>query len=601
VAAGRGAARVRADVPLVLGIASSHDASACVFRDGELIAAISEERLSRIKTDGNRLPELAIDAVLKMAGATRRDVDCIAMTYTHVPERYCRRTTLRKEVERRLSRVAKKLTGRRKQTQYFLNEVLRHIRDVEPDKRFDDFFRRSVFLEGEGFRSQAEIHFVDHHLTHAAAAAFYSGFPEAAVITLDGEGDLGVHHTSNEYKDGRLRCLHVSDDPGTSSGFFYMDVTELLGFRPLRHEGKVLGLAAFGDPEPLRASFRRALRLSPDGSSLTSYFANSTKALDRRKAYVAEVIRGHSRENVAAAAQAVFEEAIVGLARNLMRETGQKHLAVNGGVFANVKLNQHIATLAEIEHLFVFPGMSDTGNSVGAALMVLDKQDPGYVARNAHALRDVYLGPGFTNTEIQAELDRRGLKYDRLDDDALVERTARLMHAGRVVGWFQGRMEFGPRALGNRSMIARATDANINRILNDRLDRTEFMPFAPSVLAEYADELFENVGPGRHTAEFMTITYDVKKRWHDKVPAVVHVDGTARPQLVRRDRNLLYWRVIDRYRQLSGIPLVLNTSFNVHEEPIVCQPREAVQALVDNRIDCLAIGNFWADYQPRKA
>jgi carbamoyltransferase len=245
--------------------------------------------------------------------------------------------------------------------------------------------------------------------------------------------------------------------------------------------------------------------------------------------------------------------------------------------------------------------MSDTGNSVGAAVMVLDKLEPGFVQRNAHALRDVYLGQGYSNAEIQAELDRRRLKYDRLEDDALVERTAQAINKGRVVGWFQGRMEFGPRALGNRSMIARATDANINRILNDRLDRTEFMPFAPSALAEHADELFDNVDPGRHTAEFMTITYDVKKHWHDRIPAVVHVDGTARPQLVRKERNPLYWRVIDRYRQLSGIPLVLNTSFNVHEEPIVCQPKEAVQALVDNRIDCLAIGNFWADYQPGKA
>ena len=484
---------------LVLGFCSSHDASACVFRDGEMVAAISEERLSRIKTDGNRLPELAIDAVLKMAGATRRDVDHIAMTYNHVPERYCRRTTLRKEVERRLSRVAKKLTGRRKETQYFLNEVLRHIRDVEPDKRFDDFFRRDAFLEGEGFRPDTQIHFVDHHLTHAAAAAFYSGAREAAVVTMDGEGDLGMHHTSSVFADGRLRCLHLSDAPGTSTGFFYMDVTELLGFRPLRHEGKVLGLAAFGDAKPLHDAFKRALRMSPDGKGFESDFSNMERAIDKRKTYIAAAIKGHSRENVAAAAQTVFEEAIVGVVRNFMRETGQRHLAVNGGVFANVKLNQRLAALPEVERLFVFPGMSDTGNSVGAAVMVLDKLDPGYLARNAQALRDVYLGPGFTNAEIQVELDRRGLRYERLDEDALVERTAQAIHKGVVVGWFQGRMEFGPRALGNRSMIARATEASINKSLNDRLDRTEFMPFAPSALAEYADELFENVEPGRRT------------------------------------------------------------------------------------------------------
>jgi carbamoyltransferase len=585
---------------LVLGLCSSHDASACVFRDGELVAAISEERLSRIKTDGNRLPELAIDRVLALAGATRQDVDHIAMTYNHVPEVYCRRTSQIKEVERRLSRLWKKVRGRPNRTQFFLNEILRHIRDVEPHKTFDDFFRRDLFLAGERFRPSTQIHFVDHHLTHAAAAAFYSGFGEAAVITLDGEGDLGMHHTSSILQAGRLRCVHLSDAPGTSSGFFYMDVTELLGFRPLRHEGKVLGLAAFGDPEPLRETFRRALRLAPDGHRFDSDFAHLERAIDKRKAFIAEAIKGHSRENVAAAAQAVFEEAIVGLARNFLRETGQRRLAVNGGVFANVKLNQRLAALPEVERLFVFPGMSDTGNSVGAALMVLDKLEPGYIERRAAPLRDVYLGPSYTDAEIQAELERRGLAFERLDEAELVERTAQAVHAGRVVGWFQGRMEFGPRALGNRSMIARATDASINKSLNDRLDRTEFMPFAPSALAEYADELFHDVEPGRHTAEFMTITYDVKRDWHARVPAVVHVDGTARPQLVRRDRNPLYWRVIDRYRQLSGIPLVLNTSFNVHEEPIVCQPREAAQALVDDRIDCLAIGHFWADAPARK-
>ena len=180
---------------------------------------------------------------------------------------------------------------------------------------------------------------------------------------------------------------------------------------------------------------------------------------------------------------------------------------------------------------------------------------------------------------------------------AVTEKTSQAIHAQQVVGWFQGAMEFGPRALGNRSMVAAPVDKSINDWFNARLERSEFMPFAPSALAEYADDLFENVEPGRHAAEFMTITYDVKKDWQPKIPAVVHVDGTARPQLVRRDRNPKYWGLIERYRQLSGIPLILNTSFNVHEEPIVCGPHEAVQALVDKRVDHLAIGDFWVPGQ----
>ena len=572
-----------------------------MFRDGVLVAAISEERLSRLKSDGNRLPALAIDRVLQMAGATRADVDHIATTYNHVPERYVRRTSWHKETERLLSRTLKKLLGRESDSQFFLNEILRHVRDVEPGKSFDDFFRRDRFLSGEGFRKDTQLHFVDHHLTHAAAAAFYSGYPRAAVISMDGEGDLDMHHSSSTYEDGHLSCKHVSATPGCSPGFFYMAVTELLGFMPLRHEGKVLGLAAYGDPMPLYEPFKRAMRLSADGHGFDSDFRGMERAQDKRRDFIAEAIKGHSRENVAAAAQKVFEEAIVALVSNFLRETGMRHVAVNGGVFANVKLNQRLAALPEVDGLFVYPAMSDSGNSVGACIVVQDKLSPGYMAKSGHALHDVYMGPAYDDAEVKAELDRRGLKYERLDEEALVDRTAQAIHAGQVVGWFQGRMEFGPRALGNRSMIGRPIHGGINKSLNDRLNRTEFMPFAPSALAEYADELFEGVAPGRHTAEFMTITYDVKKHWHDKVPAVVHVDGTARPQLVRRDRNPLYWKVIDRYRQLSGIPLVLNTSFNVHEEPIVCSPREAAQALVDNRIDCLAVGNYWLEYQSNQS
>jgi carbamoyltransferase len=582
---------------IILGIASSHDASACVFRDGKLVSAISEERISRIKCDGGHLPNLAIDACLAQAGLTRRDVDHIASIYGHFADRYISRGSAIKDLERRLSRLWKNATGNERETQFYANNLLKQLRD-NPElagRRFEDYFRFDAFLAGEGFRPDTQVHFVEHHLTHAAAAAVYSGFEEAAVITMDGEGDLDMHHGSYVFRDGRLECRHVSETVGCSPGYFYMAITELLGFRPLRHEGKVLGLAAFGDPQPLLERFRKALRLSADGHGFDSDFAGARRAYDQREEYLRDAIEGHSREDVAAAAQAVFEETIVALVRNFLRETGLKRLAVNGGVFANVKLNQRIAALPECESLFVFPGMSDTGNSVGAALLVEEKLAPGYLKRAVHTLETVYWGPDPTREEIRAELDSRGLKYEEIGIEAVTERTAQAIHAGRVVGWFQGAMEFGPRALGNRSMVAAPVDKSINDWFNARLERSEFMPFAPSALAEYADEVFEHVGPGRHTAEFMTITYDVKKEWRLRIPAVVHVDGTARPQLVRRDRNPKYWALIERYRQLSGIPLILNTSFNVHEEPIVCGPKEAVQAVVDKRVDHLAIGDFWIE------
>ncbi len=580
---------------VVLGMASSHDASACLFRDGQLVAAVSEERISRIKCDGGHLPNLAIDACLAQAALKRSDVDHIASIYGHFPDRYIRRGSMTKDLERRLSRMWKNMRGAGTETQFYSNNLLKKLRDDPAlrGRKFEEYFRTGEFLASEGFRADAQVHFVGHHLTHAAAAAMYSGFSEAAVITMDGEGDLDMHHGSYLFRDGRLECRHVSETVGCSPGYFYMAITELLGFMPLRHEGKVLGLAAFGDPEPLKAQFRRALRLSRDGAGFDSDFAGMERAYDRREQFLREAISGHSRENVAAAAQAVFEEAIVLLVRNFLVSTGMRRLAVNGGVFANEKLNQRIAALPECDRLFVFPAMSDAGNSVGAALLVQDALEPGFVGRGVNALETVYWGGAPTREDIKAELDRRGLAYEEVGPDGVVERTAQAMHAGRVVGWFQGAMEFGPRALGNRSMVAAPVDNSINTWFNARLERSEFMPFAPSALAEYADQVFENVEPGRHAAEFMTITFDVKQDGQPKIPAVVHVDGTARPQLVRRERNPRYWALIERYRQLSGIPLVLNTSFNVHEEPIVRGPGEAVQALVDKRIDHLAIGDFW--------
>ena len=548
--------------------------------------------MTRVKNDGARVPENAIDAVLRMGGITRRDVDHIATIYGWFAERHVRRKTMRKELERKVNRGLRALTGRGpSKTNVPLNEILRGV-GIDG---MGDYFRRDQFLADEGFRKDARLHFIDHHLTHAAAAAFYSGFPEAAVVTMDGEGDLRVHHTASVLRGGRLDCRHVSSTLGTSPGHFYEAITEFLGFTPLRHEGKVLGLAAYGDPKPLAETFRRAMRSSDDARGFASDFAGLEAAEVKRREHVRKAMAGHSREDVSAAAQLVFEEAIVRIIGAFLRETGMRKLALNGGVFANVKVNQRLAALPEVDSLFVFPAMSDTGNSIGAALMVLDRLEPGFLQRAGHALQDVYWGPGYDEAAIRSELERSGLAFERLDEGALVERAAQSIHAGKVVGWFQGRMEFGPRALGDRSIVGRPTDALINQTLNDRLDRSEFMPFAPSVLDEHAGDVFANVDKGRHTAQFMTMTFDVAPHWRERVPAVVHVDGTARPHLVRKSANPVYWNLIERYRQLSGIPLVLNTSFNVHEEPIVCAPKEAVQAILGNRVDCLAAGPFWVE------
>jgi carbamoyltransferase len=571
----------------VLGISSStHDSSAALFVHGKLVAAISEERLSRIKGDGKNLPQLAIDGVLRMAGLQRRDVDGIGMMMGVVPECYIAYPGTMKGALRSLSVAWRRLTGKPDKL-VVLSSLL-----VDATVDIDKVFRKALFLEREGFRTNVDIRLYPHHFVHAMLAGCYSGYGECAVVTADGAGDTDESHASWLFSQGRLECLQESRGLVNSSGIFYQFITEQLGFMPLRHEGKVLGLAAFGNPDLLYRHFQRALHLADDGLTLKSDFDAGEFGQDPRFDFLKPFVAEHAREDVAAAAQKVLEDAIVPLVSNVLARTGQKRIALNGGIFANVKLNQRIAALPGVESVFIYPAMSDTGNSVGAGLLLASQAQPELLVDNP-PLHDVYLGPGYGDEEIRAELLRAGLAYESLSTDDLIERTARAIHDGLVVGWFQGRMEFGPRALGNRSMIARTTDASINKSLNDRLDRTEFMPFAPSVLAEAADDIFLCAQNVRHTAEFMTITLDVKPEWRSRIPAVVHVDGTARPQFVAQDRNPLYHRLIARYRDLSGIPLILNTSFNAHEEPIVCSPAEAICALVDNRIDALAIGSFW--------
>ncbi len=581
-------------MPVIVGLASSHDASACVLVDGALVAAVSQERVTRRKNDGYRLPLEALEHALAVAGVATRDVDAIASIHSFFPEKYFRRESLAKEIEARLARARKRRRGegeRQLNVNDLLKRAVRAGRDIAP------YFRRERFLAELGFRPGTRVRFYDHHATHAMAAAWYSGYDDCAVLTIDGVGELNIFHTASTWRDGELARVGYSDTRGASPGEYYEAITEAMGFIALRHEGKVLGLAAHGDPSRLYADFRRALRPSPALDGFASDFVGRSDAYLARKAYLEALVRAHSREDAAAAAQAAFEDAIVPLARQLLARTGKRKLAVNGGVFANVRLNQRLAALPELERLFVFPAMSDTGNSVGAALLLAAEIEPGRLARGP-ALREVYWGSRWDDASCAAALGRFGVAAQRLDDDALVARASAAIHAGRVVGWFQGHMEFGPRALGNRSMLARPTEAGINRTLNARLERTEFMPFAPSVLAQFAAGIFENVERSSDCLPFMTITCDVKPAWRARIPAVVHVDGTARPQTVSREANPLYWRVIDAYRERSGIPLVLNTSFNVHEEPIVCFPENAVQALAEDRIDCLALGRYWAERQP---
>ena len=458
-------------------------------------------------------------------------------------------------------------------------------------KALGDHFKLGRFKAETGFTA-AEVSFVDHHYCHGLPAYYFSGWDRCGVITLDGVGDFGICHTQYVGEGGAYRPIHALDIFGISAGDFYGWITRRLGFKVGRHEGKITGLAALGRPEPLASKLRQCLFYSEAEGRLASDFEKEPRPFDARWAYINEIIHGQPMADVAAAAQQVLEDAVVPMVRAFVRRTGCSRIGLSGGVFGNVKLNQRIMEIPEVEEIFVFPAMMDTGNAVGAALDALGRADPEAYRRGMGRINDLYWGPAFGMDHIGSLLRREPFRFRRMDFFDLSRSVARSIAEGKVVGLFQGRMEFGPRALGNRSILAAPTDPSINDTLNKRLDRSEFMPFAPSVLVGAAEDLFANVHKGRYTAKFMTVTFDVKTAWRERIGAVVHVDGTARPQIVSEQDNPRYFRIIQEYEKISGIPAVLNTSFNVHEEPIICRPEEALTALRQGRVDALALEDY---------
>ena len=359
-------------------------------------------------------------------------------------------------------------------------------------------------------------------------------------------------------------------------------VTSSLGFHPDRHAGKIVGLAAYGDPKVLSDVLLGRIEQAP----------GDFRILDNLNVYFSRHLASRfPKVDLAAAWQHVLEVVAVNLVRHWVRETKCDAVVLSGGVTANVKMNQRIHELDEVERTFVYPNMGDGGCGTGLAFLW---SWPG----GARTIRDVYLGPEFSKAEVRAELDKAGLAF--AEPASLVEEVAKRIHAGEVIGRFGGRMEYGPRALGNRSILYHAKEPDVNQWLNQRLGRTEFMPFAPVTLWEAREKCYVNVAGAEHTAEFMTMTFDCTEWMRKTCPAAVHVDGTARPQLVRREVNPEYYDILKEYEKLSGIPCLINTSFNMHEEPIVCSPADAVRAFLQGHLDGLAIGPYFVPHPERK-
>jgi carbamoyltransferase len=423
---------------------------------------------------------------------------------------------------------------------------------------------------------------VEHHETHASNAYYTSGFDNALIVTLDGYGS-GLAGSVSIGRNGSIQRLHGVEFPH-SLGTFYESVTSGLGFQPSRHEGKIVGLAAYGDPAVLR-------------DVLLSRFEQAPGAFRIREVnnlYLARLLAAQfPKIDVAAAYQHVLEVVATAYVNHYLRQTGLRDVVLSGGVVANVKLNQRIRELAGVERIFIHPNMGDGGCGTGAALLEF---------QGAPALKepipDVFLGPSYSDAEIQESLQRAQLPFTRYSP--IEPKIASLIAAGKVVARFNGRMEYGPRALGNRSILYHAKEPEVNQWLNQRLGRTEFMPFAPATLAEHRGACYLNTEGCAHAAEFMTLTFDCTGEMKRNSPAAVHVDGTARPQLVTATSNPSFHRILTEYHALTGLPSVINTSFNMHEEPIVCSPDDAIRAFLQGNLDYLAIGDFLAAHPSAK-
>jgi carbamoyltransferase len=565
---------------IVLGITDSVTSGAAIVIDGRIAAAVSEERLDRQKMSMG-FPALSIREVMRIAGVGPEEIDQVAVATAELfwrPEALPFEDYFRKgkgdfrdtflSVGSKISTIVGDFKPARRAYHELKGSLTRKRRKAIPAVLKSDF------------GITAPVKFLDHHLCHAASAYFTAGYPEATIVTQDGAGD-GLCSEVFHVRDGKFKLLQKLDSYD-SIGNYYGYVTHLCGFKAHRHEGKITGLAAYGEPEYLDL-LKRFIRF--DGKTIQ----NTGRCFDHSAIRKLEksLPAGFSKENLSASIQVLLEESVASFCDYWVRHTGVANVGLAGGVFANVKLNQRVHELSSVNSIFVHPGMGDEGLAVGAALF-LHARKAGY--RPPETIQDVYLGADFPSSDVERAVRTAGLEATELDEP-LARRIARLLADGKVVARCAGRMEYGPRALGNRTIMYQTSDPSVNKWLNDRLSRTEFMPFAPVTLWEHRHDCYRAVEGAEETARFMTVTFDCLPGMRAQSPAVCHVDNTARPQLIREKDNPEYYAIVEEYHRMTGIPSVVNTSFNIHEEPIVNTPAEAIKAFEQSRLDALVLGD----------
>lgn len=569
---------------------------ALIDMDGNILFAANEERFSRVKLDGD-FPEKAIAEMFKYTGVKPEEIKFVA-----VP-------TLKESA--RPWRFLEFFWQERKNWLFKPSAYKTVLKMVKAGKK-----ENIVEIERNNFKMKyfwpeflknnfpdAEIIKVDHHLAHASGAYFTSPWQDALILTFDGAGNFLTSIVA-EGRDGSIKIIDKTLIPH-SLGTFWGSITRVCGFKSgTRHGGKVTGLAARGNPDLLIDKMRQAIWC--EGMKIkfkSELFFNKNIFIPDWGSYDPELMKSFigeaTREDIAAAAQKRLEEVATEIVRNARKIVNADKLVVSGGVFANVLMNQKILNLDEIKDIFIFPAMSDGGLALGAAfyhLSCLKNNEGGkFIPR---PLPDVYFGPDYSVDQIEKALKDNNLKYVKLNNPA--KEVAELIFNNKIIALFTGRMEYGPRALGSRSIIYAPIDPSANDWLNKKLHRSEFMPFAPVTMIEHIKENYIGIVDDPLAAKYMTITYHCTDKMKKDAPACVHIDGTARPQVIKRADNPYYYDIINEYYKLSAIPTLINTSFNMHEEPIVASPEDAIRAFLDAGLDYLVLEDYLVSYEENR-
>ena len=568
----------------ILGINAYHGgASACLIKDGELVGAVEEERFERVKYWAG-FPVNAIKYCLTEAGISVHDVDHIGIS---------------RDPNANILRKAKHLI-RRGPTSQLLLDRLRNRRVVG---NISTVLCEHLNVNRRDLK--ASFHNVEHHRAHMASTFFVSPFENAAVLSIDGMGDF----TSTMWGTGNGNKFDVSSSIHFphSIGILYTAVSQWLGFNHYGDEGKVMGLAPYGEPHYVD-KLRRILRVQADktfevdqtylryqAEGGTMSWTGGKPKIGRLYSNKFTKLFGDPRQpnetltsyhnDIAASLQAITEEAEFALLEKLYTETGCDNLCMAGGVALNSVFNGKVLPNTDFNEIYIQPASSDAGTALGVCYYIYH-QLLGFP--RTYNMTHAYTGPQFSNGDVESALNRHSLEYSTLDLPVLVKDTAKLIEKGNVIGWFQGRMEWGPRALGNRSIIADPRHSSTQDLLNSRIkNRESFRPFAPAVLEEHVGDYFDQSYPD----PFMLKVYGVLPDKRDIIPAVTHVDGSGRLQTVTSDSSLPYYELINAFYERTGVPVLLNTSFN-ENEPIVCTPEEAIACFMRTKMDVLVIGNY---------